>query len=437
MLKRFVALLTIGLLAVGACRSGPAEGPSGASPGASPTVAAIKTGPGIEGQTIKVAELTPLTGSVALIGKPLTRGHEVYFQYVNDVLGGVGKNLPKEQRYKVELVTLDTQYLPDIHVQQYNAVKEKVALIAQSLGTPQTVAILQQIRDDKIVTGAATLAGIWFKEKYVVANGAPYIAQIANGLQYLKDKGITPKLGLIYQDDDYGAEGVAGTEYAAKALGFTIVAKASYKVSDTEYAAPVNTMKQAGADHVVLTTTPTATGRILGAAAAVQYAPRWIGNSPAWIGALVGTKEKPSPLVPYMQQTFWVVTDQGCGWADVGAGCEGSKLMQDNMAKYAKDQVPDYYFSFGYVQAMSIHAILEKAVEMRDLSREGIANAFANLKSVDTGGLRKALSYGATCQEKVGVTGSTIWKIDTTQPIALATVADVDSKLAKDYKYCP
>ena len=148
-------------------------------------------------------------------------------------------------------------------------------------------------------------------------------------------------------------------------------------------------------------------------------------------------EDKPSPLVHYMQQNLWVVTDQGCGWTDVGAGCEGSKLMQDNMAKYAKDQVPDYYFSFGYVQAMSIHAILEKAVEMRDLSREGIANAFANLKSVDTGGLRKALSYGATCQEKVGVTGSTIWKIDTTQPIALATVADVDSKLAKDYKYCP
>ena len=138
-----------------------------------------------------------------------------------------------------------------------------------------------------------------------------------------------------------------------------------------------------------------------------------------------------------MQQNLWVVTDQGCGWADVGAGCEGSKLMQDNMAKYAKDQAPDYYFSFGYVQAMGIHAILEKAVEMRDLSREGIANAFANLKSVDTGELRKALSYGATCQEKVGVTGSTIWKIDTTQPIALATVGDVDSKLAKDYKYCP
>src|SRR2546428_13006796 len=120
MRERFIAFRAIAALAVGACRSGPAEGPSGASPGASPTVAAIKTGPGIEGQTIKLAELTPLTGSVALIGKPLTRGHEVYFQYVNEVLGGVGKNLAEEQRYKVELISLDTQYLAHIHMQQYN-----------------------------------------------------------------------------------------------------------------------------------------------------------------------------------------------------------------------------------------------------------------------------------------------------------------------------
>jgi ABC-type branched-subunit amino acid transport system substrate-binding protein len=430
-IRRSIAIFAIALLSVAACR----ESGGGGVP--APTAAAIKTGVGVEGNTIRLGELTPLTGSVALIGKPLTRGHEVYFQYVNDVLGGVGQKLPKEQRYKVELVTLDTQYLPDVHVQQYNAVKDKVAAIAQSLGTPQTKAILQQINQDKMLTGAASLSADWFKEKYVVANGAPYIAQVANAVQYLKDKGVTPKIGLIYQDDDYGAEGVNGLEYATKAVGFTIVARATYKATDTEFTAQVNTMKQAGADHVFLTTTPTPTGRILGAAAALGYAPRWIGNSPSWIGALVGTAEKPSPLVPYMTQYLWVVTDQGCGWAETGKGCEGSKLMQDNLAKYAKDQPPDYYFSFGYTQAMGIHAILEKAVELRDLTREGLANAFAAVRTVDTGGLRYQLGFGATCQEKVGVTSSTIWKVDTKEPIALANVANVDSKLAKDYKYCP
>jgi ABC-type branched-subunit amino acid transport system substrate-binding protein len=427
--RRILALLAVALLSIAACRAADtAAAPSGP----------IKTGVGVEGQVIRLAELTALTGPAAVIAKPLTRGHEVYFAYVNDVLGGVGKNLPKDQRYKVELTTLDTQYLPDVHVQQYNSVKGKVLAVAQSFGTAPTKAVLQQIRDDKMLTGAATLSGDWFKEKYIVANGAPYIAQIANAVQYMKDQNVqSPKIGLVYQDDDYGAEGVAGLEYATKAVGYSIVARASYKTTDTDYTAQVNTMKQAGADYVFLTTTPSATGRLLGAAAALSYAPRWIGNSPAWAGALVGTADKPSPLVPYLSSRLWIVIDEGCGWAETGAGCEGSKLMQDNLAKYAKDQPPDYYFSFGYTEAMGIHAILEKAIEMRDLTRDGLVKAFEAVKSVDTGGLRTgAGGWGANCQERVGATSSTIWKVDTSQPIALAKVASINSKLAKDYKYC-
>ena len=51
--------------------------------------------------------LTPLTGPVAVIGKPLTAGNEVYFDYVNKEQGGIAG------KYKVELVQADTQYKPD------------------------------------------------------------------------------------------------------------------------------------------------------------------------------------------------------------------------------------------------------------------------------------------------------------------------------------
>ncbi|MEK6620282.1 MAG: hypothetical protein AABZ26_04825, partial [Chloroflexota bacterium] len=79
---RIIALLVIAMLVVTACRS------------------EVKTSVGVVGKTITLGEITPLTGPVAVIGKPLTRGHEVYFQYVNEVLGGVGQKLPKEERFK-------------------------------------------------------------------------------------------------------------------------------------------------------------------------------------------------------------------------------------------------------------------------------------------------------------------------------------------------
>jgi len=415
---RAVAAITVLALVATACRT------------------EVKTSVGVEGKVIKLGEITPLTGEVAVIGKPLTRGHEVYFQYVNEVLGGVGQKLPKEERYKVELITVDSQYRPDVQVQQYNAIKDKVLMIAQSLGTPQTKAILGQINEDKILTAAATLASDWPREKYVVATGAPYPAQFVNAAQYLKDKGITPKAGLIYQDDDYGLDGLKGLEYAAKQFGFQIVAKATYKTTDTALGAQVTAMRTAGADYVFLTTTPSATGRILGAAAALNYTPQWIGNSPSWIGALVGTAAQPSPLVPYLRQYVWVVTDAQCAWGETKEGCEGMKELLDNHQKFGKDQAPDYYFIFGYTQARVVHQILEKAVEQGDLTRAGVVKAFESLKSVNMGGLLNPISYGTACKDKIPATGSTIWKIDPAQPIALARVATIDSAAIKQFPFC-
>jgi ABC-type branched-subunit amino acid transport system substrate-binding protein len=415
---RAVAALAVLALVATACRS------------------EVKTSVGVEGKIIKLGEITPLTGEVAVIGKPLTRGHEVYFQYVNEVLGGVGQKLPKEERYKVELITLDSQYRPDVQVQQYNALKDKVLMIAQSLGTAHTKAILGQINEDKILTAAATLASDWPREKYVVATGAPYPAQFINAAQYLKDKGITPKAGLIYQDDDYGLDGLKGLEFAAKQFGFQIVAKATYKTTDTAFAAQVTAMRTAGADYVFLTTTPSATGRILGAAAALSYTPQWIGNSPSWIGALVGTTAQPSPLVPYLKQYVWVVTDAQCAWGETKEGCEGMKELIENYQKFGKDQAPDYYFVFGYTQARVVHQILEKAVEQGDLTRAGVVKAFESLKNVNMGGLLNPISYGTECKDKVPATGSTIWKIDPAQPIALARVATLDSPAVKQFPFC-
>lgn len=415
---RWVALMVIVILTATACRQ------------------EIKTSVGVTGRVITLGEITPLTGAAAIIGKPLTRGHEVYFKYVNDVLGGVGQKLPAAERYKVELITLDSQYRPDIQVQQYNALKDKVLMIAQSLGTAHTNAILPQINEDKILTAAATLASDWPKQKYVVATGAPYPAQFINAAQYLKDKGITPKAGIIYQDDDYGLDGVKGLEFAAKEFGFQIVARATYKTTDTAFAAPVTAMKAAGADYVFLASTPSFSGSILGTAAALAYAPQWIGLSPSWAGALVGTADKPSPILAYLQKSYWVATDAQCAWGDTKVGCEGMKELIENHKKFGGDQAPDYYFIFGYTQARVVHQILEKAVEQGDLTRAGVVKAFESLKSVNMGGLLNPISYGPECKDKIPATGSTIWRIDPAQPIALASVATLDSPAVKKFEFC-
>ncbi|HEX9712853.1 MAG TPA: ABC transporter substrate-binding protein [Actinomycetota bacterium] len=415
---RVVALLGVSmLLLVGAaCRSG------------------VKTSVGVDadGRIIFLGELSPFSGGVEVIGEPLTNGHRVYFEYVNKDLGGVGRDLADDEKYQVELVERDTKYDPQVHAQQYAAVKDQVLLIAQSLGTPTTQAILPQINSDGILTGAATLSSQWLREKYVVPAGAPYPVQFINAASYIvNDLGKTPKAGIIYQDDEYGEEGLKGLEFAADKLGFEIVARATYKPSDTEFVTQVTAMARAGADHVFLTTVPTQALTITGTAAQAGYAPQWIGQSPTWIGAFTAV-----PHVQYLQQTYWLVTDGACSWGEVGAGCEGMKEMLDNVQKYAPDQKPDIYFQFGYTQARIIHQILEKAIADGDLTREGVVAAFESLENADMGGLLNDISYGDTCEEKIPATASTISAIDPAEPAGLRTITKVDADIVADFPFC-
>jgi ABC-type branched-subunit amino acid transport system substrate-binding protein len=400
----------------------------------------VTTGVGVDAEKriIKLGELTPLTGAAAVIGLPLTEGHKVYFRYVNEVLGGVGKDLDADKKYKVELEIRDDKYPdPAIHVQQYNAIKDDVLMIAQSLGTPTTKAILPQINEDKILTGAATLAADWLKEKYVIPAGAPYEAQFINALQYLKEQGKTPKLGIIYQGDDYGEEGLKGLEFAAQKFGFQILAKKSFKPADAAgeaslFLPAVKAMKDAGVDTVFLTSTPSVTGKALGVAATLQYAPQWIGQSPTWVGALAK-----SPVAPYLQAHLWVVTDASCEWGEVGSGCDGMKELIDNVKKFAPNQVPDYYFIFGYTQARIVHQILEKAVADGDLTREGVVKAFESLSEVDMGGLLNPISYGTKCEDKIPVTASSIFSVDPAAPTGLKRIVkSIDSPAVKEYPFC-
>ena len=85
--------------------------------------------PGFDGRTIRLGVLTPLQGPVAVIGKPLTAGNEVFFQWLNADRGGIAG------KYRVELVEEDTGFDPNTAIAKYQKLKNDVTLFAQILGT--------------------------------------------------------------------------------------------------------------------------------------------------------------------------------------------------------------------------------------------------------------------------------------------------------------
>ncbi len=384
-----------------------------ASSSSSTSSSGIKAGPGVDvaNKTITLGILSPFSGPVAdPIGKPLARGVEVFFKSVND-RGGI-------DGFKVNLLEKDSQYNPQIQVELYNQIHNQVLMIADSLGTPTTFAIKDLAAQDHMLVSAATLSSGLAREKYIVLVGTPYRLQVENAFDYVVNKlGVkNPPTGIIYQNDDYGQDGLTGYKEAISAYGLHDVAQASYAATDTNFTAQVLKMKAAGAKYVFLTTIPTATAPIIATGHALGYDPQWILQSPAFSTLLLRV---PS-LVPLLSKA-WIVS-QGATWGDTSK--PGMQQLLTDVAKYAPDQKPDAFFEFGYTESKITYAILKKAADNGDLTRDGVFNAFESLKNVDLGGLLPNVTYGLSPNDRVPTRDSVVYAIDPTQPTDIKPLSD-------------
>jgi ABC-type branched-subunit amino acid transport system substrate-binding protein len=376
-----------------------------ASSNSATSTSSLKAGTGVDvtNKTITLGILSPYSGPVAdPIGKPLALGVKVYFDSVN-ANGGI-------DGYKVKFLEEDTQYNPQIQVQLYNQIHNQVLMIADSLGTPTTFAIKDLAAADHMLVSAATLSSALAREKYLILLGTPYRLQVENAFDYVVNKvGVqNPSVGIIYQNDEYGQDGLTGYKEAVNFYHLHDVAQATYAVTDTNYTAQISQLKAAGAKYVFITAIPTATAGIIVTAYKLGYNPQWILQSPAFAQALLAV-----PGLGALLSHDWIVS-QGATWGDTSQ--PGMAQLLKDVAKYAPNQKPDGFFQFGYTESKITYAILKKALDNNDITRDGLLTAFESLKSVDLGGLLPPVTYGSSPNDRVPTRDSIVFVIDPTQP---------------------
>jgi ABC-type branched-subunit amino acid transport system substrate-binding protein len=369
------------------------------------TTSTLKAGPGVDvtNKTITLGILSPYSGPVAdPIGKPLALGVKVFFNSINDN-GGI-------DGYKVKFLEEDTQYNPQLEVQLYNQIHTQVLMIADSLGTPTTFAIKDLASADHMLVSAATLSSALAREKYLILLGTPYRLQVENAFDFVVNKqGVSsPSVGIIYQNDEYGQDGLTGYKEAVSFYHLHDVAQATYALTDKDYTAQISQLKASGAKYVFITAIPTATAGIIGTAYKLGYNPQWILQSPAFAQALLAV-----PGLGALMSHAWLVS-QGATWGDTSQ--PGMAQMLNDVAKYAPTQKPDGFFQFGYTESKITYDILKKALDNNDVTRDGLLTAFESLKNVDLGGLLPPVTYGSSPNDRVPTRDNIVFAIDPTQP---------------------
>jgi ABC-type branched-subunit amino acid transport system substrate-binding protein len=210
--------------------------------------------PGVTATEIVLGATGPLSGAESQY-EPVLSGAKAYFQYVNDHGGVLGRKIT----YTIE----DDQYDPSqtVSLTQKLVEQDKVFAIFNSIGTEHALAVRQYLNAQKVPqlfvgSGAAVISAQRKQYPWTIGllpsfpgEGAIYGRQIAT----TKPKA---KIAVLYENDEYGTELLAGLKRGLGSHAGQIVSAESYGLLDATVTAQVQKLKASGADTFVIFALP-------------------------------------------------------------------------------------------------------------------------------------------------------------------------------------
>ena len=242
--------------------------------------------PGVTKDTIVLGMSSAQSGAASPGYNKVGPAMRAYFNYINEKGGVNGR--------KIELKLEDDKYVPTNAVNKVNKLilRDKVFALVGNLGTSthtaalkRTPIIRQSVPDLFVNTGYSGFAN---PKKYPTTFMylPSYIMEAKVMSKYIKDKFPGKKVGILYQDDDFGKDGLAGF----KAAGLSFVAGGTQKYASLSQAtvgltAQMTALKTSGAEVIIIFGVTSATAVAMRTAAALGYPTSW---TPQFIIGSVG-----------------------------------------------------------------------------------------------------------------------------------------------------
>jgi branched-chain amino acid transport system substrate-binding protein len=340
-----------------------------------PAMAQKKYGPGVTDTEIKIGQTMPYSGPASSYG---TNGkvEAAYFRMINDNGGINGR--------KINLISLDDGYSPPKTVEHMRRLVEVDHVLAtfQTLGTPTNSAIVEYMNKNRVphlfVGSGATKWGNFERTPWTIGWQPAYQAEGHIYARYILDNLPNAKIGILYQNDDYGKDYVKGLkdglgDKAAK----LIVAEVSYETSDPTIDSQVVTLQGSGADVFYNITLRKFATQAIRKSFDIGWRPtQFLNNVSTSIGATLipaGT-EKAVGII----STQYLKDPNDPTWAND----KGMKDWFAFMKQYYPDgDLTDLSNAYGYSAAATMVQVLKQCGD--DLSRESVMKQVANLKDLE------------------------------------------------------
>jgi branched-chain amino acid transport system substrate-binding protein len=361
---------------------------------------------GVSSTEIKLGMTLPLTGTASLGYNKIPGAAKAYFDYLN-ANGGINGR-------KVTLVVKDDRYVPTEAVAKTNELilKDKVMALLAPLGTANVKAVASSVNPGRrgipVLFVNTGFSGFADKRKYPTTYTVlpSYIMEAKIMGEYIKENFAGKKIGLLYQDDDFGTDALAGFRTAG--VNFAVrVPYASGSQSATAAAGWITRFRAAEVDVVILFGVSSATSAMLGTAAQLRYAPQWMLGSVGGDATTIRATGVPA-----------AVLTNAIGFSPVPATTD----MKDEYVKFFSDiyakAVPGSPFDLNVLLGMNTAFMTAQALKAAGPrpTRKSLINAINTRGATFANSALVPAAYSRTSQ--VGLTGYWVGRYSSTGDLA-------------------
>jgi branched-chain amino acid transport system substrate-binding protein len=338
-------------------------------------VAAPAADPGVTATEIKIGHTNPYSGGASAYGT-IGKAIAAYFKKVNDEGGINGR--------KVNFISYDDGYSPPKTVEMARKLVEsdQVLLLFNTLGTPPNSAIHKYMNEEKVPhLFVATGATKWGDPKnfpWTMGWQPNYQVEGKIYAQYILKNIPNAKVGILYQNDDYGKDYLKGFK---DGLGDTakklIVMEQSYEATDATVDSQIVNLKNSGANVFFNITIPKFATQAIKKAHDIGWKPtHFLNNVSSSVSAVlkVAGIEASKGLIT----TLYLKDPTDPQWRND----QGFKDWLAWMKKYYPEgNVEDGFNVYGYSVAQTMVHVLKQCGN--DLSRANVMKQAANIKNLE------------------------------------------------------
>ena len=323
---------------------------------------------------IKIGGIMPYSGPASaygVIGKTQT----AYFNKIN-AEGGINGR-------KIVFLSYDDGYSPPKAVEQARKLVEsdEVLLIFNPLGTPSNTAIQKYMNAKKVPQlFVATGATKWNDPKefpWTMGWQPNYQSEGRIYAKFLMKEKPAGKIGILYQNDDFGKDVLKGLKDGLGAKGASmIIAEEPYETSVPTVDSQIVALKSKGADVFVSITTPKFGAQSIKKVAELQWKPLFILNN---VASSTGSVIKPAGFenAQGVISATYGKDPTDPQWKDD----PGVKNFDAFLAKYFPEgNRADSSVAYGYSSAQTLVHVLKACGD--NLTRENVMKQAASIKDL-------------------------------------------------------